>query len=49
MKDIYLGVPVVLGREGVEKVVEIKLTKEERAQLKESCSTVKKLVKKLLI
>ncbi|MCX5717244.1 MAG: malate dehydrogenase [Nitrospirae bacterium] len=49
MKDIYLGVPVILGREGVERVVEIKLTKEERAQLKESCSTVKKLVKKLLI
>ena len=41
MKDIYLGVPVILGREGVERVVEIKLTKEERAQLKESCSAVK--------
>lgn len=49
MKDIYLGVPVILGREGVERVVEIKLTKEERAQLKESCSAVKKLVKKLSI
>lgn len=49
MKDIYLGVPVILGREGVERVFEIKLTKEERAQLKESCSAVKKLVKKLSI
>ena len=49
MKDIYLGVPVILGREGVERVVEIKLTKEERAQLKESCSAVKKLIKKLSI
>ena len=49
MKDIYLGVPVILGREGVERVVEIKLTKEERAQLKESCSAIKKLVKKLSI
>ena len=49
MKDIYLGVPVILGREGVERVVEIKLTKEERAQLKESCSAIKKLIKKLSI
>jgi malate dehydrogenase len=49
MKDVYLGVPVILGREGVERVFEIKLTKEERAQLKESCSAVKKLVKKLSI
>lgn len=49
MKDIYLGVPVILGREGVERVVEIKLTKEERAQLKESCSTIKRMVKKLSI
>ncbi|MDP3048758.1 MAG: malate dehydrogenase [Thermodesulfovibrionales bacterium] len=49
MKDIYLGVPVILGREGVERVVEIKLTKEERAQFKESCSAVKKLIKKLSI
>ncbi len=49
MKDIYLGVPVILCREGVERVVEIKLTKEERAQFKESCSAVKKLLKKLSI
>ncbi|MFZ3122058.1 MAG: malate dehydrogenase [Thermodesulfovibrionales bacterium] len=49
MKDIYLGVPVILGREGVEKVVELKLTKEEKAQFKESCSAVKKLLKKLSI
>ena len=49
MKDIYLGVPVILGREGVERVVEIKLTKEERAQLKKSCSAIKKMVKKLSI
>lgn len=49
MKDIYLGVPVILGREGVERVVEIKLTKEERAQLKESCATIKRMVKKLSI
>jgi malate dehydrogenase len=48
-KDIYMGVPVILGKEGVEKIVEIKLTKEERAQFRKSCSSVRKLVKKLSI
>ncbi|MGB9716503.1 MAG: malate dehydrogenase [Thermodesulfovibrionales bacterium] len=49
IKDIYMGVPVILGKEGVEKVVEIKLTKEERAQFRKSCASVKKLIKKLSI
>ena len=29
-KDIYAGVPVVIGSEGVEKVIEIKLSEEEK-------------------
>lgn len=49
MKDIYVGVPVILGSEGVEKVVEIKLTKDEKTQFRESCASVKKLLKKLSI
>jgi len=49
MKDVYLGVPVILGREGVERVVEVKLTKEEKAQFKKSCASVRKLIKKLLL
>lgn len=49
IKDIYLGVPVVLGKDGVEKVVEVKLTKDEKARLRESCKSVKKLIKKLSI
>lgn len=48
-KDIYMGVPVILGKEGVEKIVEIKLTKEERAQFRKSCSSVRKLIKILSI
>jgi malate dehydrogenase len=48
-KDIYLGVPVILAREGIEKIIEVKLTKEEKAQLRKSCASVRKLVKKLLI
>ena len=49
MKDVYLGVPVILGREGVDRVVEVKLTKEEKAQFKKSCASVRKLIKKLLL
>ncbi|RJQ20005.1 MAG: malate dehydrogenase [Nitrospiraceae bacterium] len=46
-KGLYVGVPVILGKEGVEKVVELKLTKEEKAMFKESCTAVKRLVRKL--
>jgi len=49
MKDIYMGVPIILGKEGVEKVIEVKLTKEERLQFRKSCASVRKLIKKLLI
>lgn len=36
INDCYLGVPVVLGKKGVEKVLELKLTKEENALLQTS-------------
>jgi malate/lactate dehydrogenase len=49
MKDIYMGVPVILGKEGAEKIVEVKLTKEERLQFRKSCASVRKLIKKLSI
>jgi len=49
IKDVYVGVPVILGKEGVEKVIEIKLSKEEKTQFRESCASVKKLIKKLSI
>ncbi len=48
-KDIYMGVPVILGKEGIEKIVEVKLTKEEKAQFRKSCTSVRKLIKKLSI
>ncbi len=47
VKDIYMGVPVILGKEGVEKIVEVKLTKEEKAQFRKSCESVRKMVKNL--
>jgi malate dehydrogenase len=48
-KDIYMGVPVILGKEGIERIVEVKLTKEEKAQFRKSCTSVRKLIKKLSI
>jgi malate dehydrogenase len=38
---IFLGVPVVLGAQGVEKIIELELTKEERALLKKSVEEVR--------
>ena len=40
-KGIYLGVPVVLGRSGVERIVELSLTESERGLLAKSVSEVR--------
>ncbi|WP_392436571.1 malate dehydrogenase [Cruoricaptor ignavus] len=39
--DICIGVPAVIGRNGVEKILEIQLTEEERAQFKASADAVR--------
>jgi malate dehydrogenase len=44
IEGIYLGVPVILGRGGVEKIVEIALTDAERKALHESAERVKALI-----
>lgn len=36
MHDIYFGVPVVLGRRGVERIIEIELTEEEKEAMRRS-------------
>lgn len=41
LKDIYLGVPVVLGKNGIEKIIELDLNADEKALLKESADAVK--------
>lgn len=43
----YVGVPVKLGRNGIEEIVEIKLTSEEAAALKKSADEVKSAIAKL--
>lgn len=49
MKDVYLGVPVKLGAKGVEQIVEIALTQEERAALEKSADAVRELFKILKV
>ncbi|MFQ5897494.1 MAG: malate dehydrogenase [Candidatus Methylomirabilia bacterium] len=47
VKGLYVGVPVKLGRRGVEQVIEIKLTPEEDAAFRKSVAAVRELVEKL--
>ena len=42
-KDIYAGVPVIIGKNGVEKIVELKLTDEEKNNFESSIKSVKEL------
>jgi malate dehydrogenase len=44
LNDIFVGVPVKLGAAGLEEVIEIKLTDEEKAGLDKSANAVKELV-----
>jgi malate dehydrogenase len=44
VKGIYVGVPVVIGAKGVERIVEIKLDATERAMFRKSVNAVKGLV-----
>jgi malate dehydrogenase len=44
INDLFVGVPVKLGARGVEQIVEITLTAEERAALHKSAGAVKELV-----
>jgi len=47
LKDIFLGVPVVLGKEGIEKVIELKLNDEEKKLLTDSAKAVKEVMEVL--
>ena len=42
-KDLYAGVPVIIGSKGVEKVVELDLSNEEKVNFKNSINAVKEL------
>ena len=49
MRDIFLGVPIVLGGKGVEKIVELKLTAEESAALQKSGKDVESSIAELSV
>jgi malate dehydrogenase len=44
VKDLYVGVPVVLGANGVERIVEISLDPAEKAMFDKSCGAVRELI-----
>ena len=47
LRDVYVGVPVLLGAGGVEKIIEVELTPDEHAALKRSAAAVEELVQAL--
>jgi malate dehydrogenase len=44
IKDLYVGVPVVIGAGGVEKIVEIELNATEKLAFEKSCASVQELI-----
>lgn len=47
MKDIYLGVPVVLGKNGIERIIELDMNADEKAMLESSAVAVRDVLKVL--
>ncbi len=41
LEDVYVGLPVIIGKSGMERIVEIELTEEERSALHASAADVK--------
>jgi malate dehydrogenase len=42
--DLYMGVPVIIGGKGIEKIVTIELSPEEKAMLDKSAAAVRELI-----
>ncbi|MES2961213.1 MAG: malate dehydrogenase [Pseudomonadota bacterium] len=47
VKDMYIGVPAIIGKNGVEKIIEIKLNSQELTMFNRSVDAVKKLVEEV--
>ncbi len=45
LKDVFAGIPIVIGRNGIEKIVEVELTDEEKKALHKSAGDVKQGIK----
>ena len=44
LKNMYMGVPTLIGSKGVEKIIEVKLSASEKSMLKKSVKSVEGLV-----
>ena len=44
LKNMYMGVPTIIGNKGIEKIIEVKLTAKEKLMLKKSVKSVQGLV-----
>ncbi len=44
LNDLYLGVPVVLGKDGIQKIIELDLNEQETALLHHSAASVKEVM-----
>jgi malate dehydrogenase len=44
LHDLYVGVPVVIGKNGVEKIIEVAFEPDEKAAFDKSCNAVKDLI-----
>jgi len=44
LKNIFLGVPVILGKDGIEKIIELKLNEDEMKLVNESAKAVKEVM-----
>jgi malate dehydrogenase len=47
VKDLYIGVPAIFGKNGVEKIIEVSLNKDEQKMFDSSVIAVKKLISSL--
>lgn len=47
LKDVYIGLPCVLGKEGLKQIVDIKLNDEEAAELKKSAESIRENIDKM--
>ena len=47
LKDIFIGVPVILGKKGIDRIVELKLTADESRNLKRAAESVRDSIGKL--
>jgi malate dehydrogenase len=47
LKDLYIGVPIILGGKGVEKIVELKLSDADKAALHKSAKDVAEMIAEL--